>query len=57
MSTPLEFEYSTTSNTYSYSNIVTDTLNENSSNIFVSVSEIIERCVFYERNNKICTLL
>lgn len=55
MSTPLEFQCTTTNSTYSYSNIVTDTLDENSSSVFVSVSEIVEKCVFYERNNKICT--
>lgn len=55
MSTPLEFQSSTNNNTYSYSNIVTDTLDENSNNIFVSASDIIEKCVFYERHNKICT--
>ena len=55
MSTVVDFECSTTNNTYSYSNIRTGSFNENTNSVFVSACDILEKCVFYERYNKLCT--
>jgi hypothetical protein len=50
-----DFECSTSTDVYSYSQIRTGSFDENTNSVFVSATDVIEKCVFYERNNKACT--
>ena len=51
----VDFDCSTNTDVYSYSHIRTGSLDENTNSVFVSAANIVEKCVFYERNNKMCT--
>jgi len=50
-----DFECNTTTDVYSYSHIQTGTFNQETNAVFISAKEIVEKCVFYERNNAVCT--
>lgn len=45
----IPFECATSSDTYRYFNIGTSSFDENESNVLVNVTDIIEKCVLYER--------
>ncbi|CAF2107921.1 unnamed protein product [Rotaria magnacalcarata] len=49
------FTCRTTTDVYSYSNIQTGLSSDNTNSILISAKDIIEKCVFYERSDKICT--
>jgi hypothetical protein len=50
-----DFECTTDTHTYSYSQIQTGSFEEGTNSVFIGGNDIVEKCVFYERNNKVCT--
>lgn len=51
----VNFKCSSLNDTYSYSDIQSGSYDEQSTSVFISSSNIIEKCVFFERPNKYCT--
>ena len=49
------FELTTHTGVYSYAGIQTGSFDEETNSLFVTASDIVEKCVFYERKNKMCT--
>jgi hypothetical protein len=50
-----DFECMTSTDAYTYSNIETGSFGEERNTAFISAGDIVEKCVFYERNNRVCT--
>jgi hypothetical protein len=50
-----DFQLSASGTVYEYSNIRTGSYTEGTNSVFISGEHIVEKCVFYERANKLCT--
>ena len=50
-----DFDRTTNTEAYTYFNIETGSLGEEINSAFISAGDIVEKCVFYERNNRVCT--
>jgi hypothetical protein len=51
----VDFQCSTNTHVYSYPNIRTGSFDQNTNSVFISAIDIIEKCVFYQRNNRVYT--
>jgi hypothetical protein len=51
----IHFECTITTDTYSYPYIQTGSFDEDTNCIFISAYDIVEKCVFFERSDKVCT--
>ncbi|CAF1241589.1 unnamed protein product [Adineta steineri] len=55
LSNTTDFKCKTITDTYKYSHIRTGSFDDQTSGVFISANDFVEKCVFYERKNKICT--
>jgi len=51
----IDFQCETSTDRYSYSNIQTGSLDDEPNSVFINVNDIVQKCVFFERENKLCT--
>jgi hypothetical protein len=49
------FQCDESNNNYHYQNIRSGSFSDGTSNIFIPARDIVEKCVFYERDDKLCT--
>jgi hypothetical protein len=50
-----DFRFTASGIIYQYSNIQTGSHTRGTNSVFISGEHIVEKCVFYERDNKVCT--
>lgn len=51
----VDFECATTNNTYTYCQIQTGSFRDEANCIFITATDIVEKCVSFEGTNKLCT--